>query len=75
MLENSMMNEIEVMAECCGDDGKPDLNKMKAFMEKCGKKDFSEGDFAMMKHFCPPEGTLDSRQMKQFMENRGCRVP
>ena len=68
-----MMNELEVMAECCGDDG--DLNKMKAFMEKCGKQDFSEGDFAMMKQFCAPAGTLDSRQMKQFMENRGCCVP
>jgi hypothetical protein len=67
------MNEI--MAECCGDDGKLDLNKIKAFMEKCGKQDFNEGDFAMMKQFCPPEGTLDPRQLKQFMENRGCCVP
>jgi len=67
------MNEI--MAECCCGDGKPDLNKIKAFMEKCGKQDFSEGDFAMMKQFCPQEGTLDPRQLKQFMENRGCCVP
>ena len=67
------MNEI--MAECCGGDGKPDLNKMKAFMEKCGKQDFNEGDFAMMKQFCRSEGALDPRQLKLFMENRGCCVP
>ena len=41
-----MMNEM--MAECCGDTGKPDFNKMKTFMEKCGKQDFSEEELAMM---------------------------
>ncbi len=68
-----MMNEI--IAECCSDDGKPDFDKLKAFMEKCGKHDFSEGDIAMMNLFCGPEGTLDPRQLKMFMENRGCSVP
>ncbi len=76
------MNKI--VAECCGDDGKPDLNKMKVFMEKCGKQDFSEEELAMMckttrffleNHFCGPEGRPDAKKMKQFMENRGCCVP
>ncbi len=28
-----MMNEM--MAECCGDDGKPDAEQMKSFMKNC----------------------------------------
>ena len=54
----------EMMAECCDDDGKLDLNKMKGFMEKCGKQDFSEEELAMMKQFCRPEGKPDAEQMK-----------
>ena len=45
-----MMQEMmqEMMKQCCADDCKPDLNKMKAFMEKCGKQDFSDEELAMM---------------------------
>ena len=68
-----MMSEL--MAECCGDDGNPNLDKMKAFMEKCGKKDFSEEELTMMKQFCGPEGKPDAEQMKQFMDNCGCCAP
>ena len=65
----------EMMAECCDGDGQPHLNKMKAFMEKCGKRDFSEEEFVMMKQFGGPEGRPDAKQMKQFMEDCGCCVP
>ncbi len=68
-----MMNEM--MAECCDDDGKLDLNKMKGFMEKCGKQDFSAEELTMMKQFCGPEGKPDTEQMKQLMENCGCCAP
>ena len=70
-----MINEM--MAECCGGDGKPDLNKMKMFMAKCGEQDFSEKQLAMMcqatrfsleKHFCGPESKPDAKQLKQFMK-------
>ena len=74
-----MMKEMinEMMAECCGDKGKPDFSKMKAFIEKCGKRDFSEGELATMceatrfsveKRCCGPEGELDAEHLKQFME-------
>ena len=82
-----MMNEIgvmmnEMMAECCGDTGKPDFNKMKTFMEKCGKQDFSGEELAMMceatrfsfeKHCCGPEGRPDTKQMKQLFGDCNCR--
>ena len=70
-----MINEM--MAECCGGDGNPDLNKMKVFMEKCGKQDFSKKELATMcqatrfsleKHFCGPESKPDAKQLKQFMK-------
>ncbi len=64
----------EMMEQCCGGDGKPDINKMKAFMEKCGKQDFSEEEFTVMQQFCDPEGKPDAKQMKQFMEHCGCCV-
>ena len=71
----------EMMNQCCTDDSKPDLNKMKAFMEKCGKQDFSEEELAMMcqtprffleNHSCGPEGRPDAKQMKQLFGNCGC---
>jgi hypothetical protein len=71
----------EMMNHCCADDCKPDLNKMKAFMEKWGKQDFSEEEHAMMcqttrfyleNHFCDPEGRPDAKQMKQLFGNCGC---
>jgi hypothetical protein len=65
-----MINEM--MAECCG---RPDINRMKAFMEKCGKRDFGKEQFTVMAPFCDPDGKPDARQMKQFMENCGYYVP
>ena len=38
----------EVMRECCGPEGKPDFEKMKKFMEKCGKTQFGEQEIRMM---------------------------
>lgn len=67
----------EMMQECCGEEGKPDFEKMKefmmkSFMEKCGKKEFTEDDLKMMRQFCDQSGKPDMAQMKQFMENCGC---
>ena len=41
----------EMMKLCCGDDGMPSFEKMKQFMEQCGKKGFTEEHMAMMKAF------------------------
>ena len=68
-----MMNEM--MKQCCGDDGKPDFEKMKQFMTECGKGSFGETEIAMMKQFCCQEGMLDFTKMKEMMEKCGCRVP
>ena len=65
----------DMMKQCCSADGMSDFEKMKQFMEKCGKQDFSEEEFAMMKQLCGPEGKPDAKQMKQFMENCRCYVP
>ena len=71
----------EMMNQCCGNDSKPDLNKMKAFMEKSGKQDFSEEELATMcqttrfffqNNFCGLEGRPDDKQMKQLFGNCGC---
>ena len=63
----------EMMEKCCGGDGKPDFDMMKQFMERCGKEEFSEEQFAMMKEFCGQEGKPDVAKMKQMMELCGCR--
>jgi len=31
-----------MMQQCCGEDGMPNFEKMKQFMEQCGKKEFGE---------------------------------
>jgi len=61
----------EMMEQCCGGDGKPDFDMMKQFMERCGKEEFSEEQFAMMKEFCGQEGKPDTAKMKQMMESCG----
>ena len=38
----------EMMEECCNEGGMPDFDKLKAFMEKCGKTQFTENDIKMM---------------------------
>lgn len=66
-----MMNEM--MKECCGEGGMPDFEKMKAFMEKCGKAQFTDDDIKMMQQFCGQTGKPDAEKMKQLMEKCGCR--
>ncbi len=63
----------ELMNQCCADDGKPDFEKMKQFMEHCGERDLSEEQIAMMKGFCGQEGMPDMTKMMEFMEKCGCR--
>ncbi len=62
----------EMMEQCCGGDGKPDFDKMKQFMEHCGKEEFSEDQISMMKGFCGQEGKPDKMKMMEFMERCGC---
>jgi hypothetical protein len=66
-----MMNEM--MKECCGEDGMPDVEKMKSFMEKCGKTHFTEDDIKRMQEFCGQSGKPDAEKIKQLMEKCGCR--
>ena len=63
----------EMMNQCCTDDGKPDFEKMKQFMEHCGKQDLSEEQIAMMKGFCGQDDMPDMTKMMEFMEKCGCR--
>jgi hypothetical protein len=65
----------EMMKHCCGDDGKPDFEKMKQFMAQCGKDSFGEAEIAMMKQFCYQAGMPDFDKMREMMEKCGCRVP
>lgn len=64
----------EMMKECCTSEGKPDFDKMKQFMKRCGKQQFSEDELDMMKQFCTQEGMPDVDKMKQMMEKCGCHV-
>lgn len=65
-----MMNQM--MKECCGTDGMPDFEKMKAFMEKCGKTQFTDDEIKMMREFCAQGGKPDAEMMKQLMKKCGC---
>ena len=65
----------EMMKQCCGPEGKPDFEKMKKFMERCGETPFGEEETRMMKEFCGKEGMPDVEKMKELMEKCGCRVP
>lgn len=60
---------------CCGEDGRPDFDRMKQFMERCGVRGFSDEHIAMMKQFCGGEGMPDFQQMMAFMEECGCTFP
>ena len=62
----------EMMEQCCGEDGKPDFEKMKSFMQKCGKTEFTDDELQMMHQFCSQGGGPDAEKMKQFMEKCGC---
>ena len=65
----------EMMKQCCGEGGKPNFEKMKQFMESCGKTQFGEEETRMMKECCAQEGMPDFEKMKQMMEKCGCRIP
>ena len=62
----------QMMKECCGADGKPDFEKMKGFMEKCGKGNFSEDEIRMLHEFCGRKDQPDAEEMKHFMAKCGC---
>jgi hypothetical protein len=65
----------EMMKQCCGAEGKPDFEKMKKFMESCGKTQFGEHEIQMMKDCCAQHGMPDFEKMKQMMQKCGCHVP
>lgn len=65
----------EMMKQCCGDDGKPDFERMKQFMEKGGNDSFGESEIAMMKQFCSQQGMPNFEKMKEMMEKCGCQAP
>ncbi len=58
----------EMMKQCCSAEGKPDFDKMKHFMEQCGKHEFNDEEVDMMKGFCGQEGMPDMAKMKELME-------
>lgn len=64
----------QMMKECCSQDGMPDFEKMKSYMEKCGKREFTGDEIEMMRQFCVQPGTPDAEdeEMKQLMEKCGC---
>ena len=65
-----MMNEM--MKKCCGQDGMPNFEKMKGFMEKCGKTQFTDDEVAMMRQFCGQADRPDAEKLKKLMEKCGC---
>lgn len=65
----------DMMKQCCAEEGMPDFEKMKQFMERCGKEGFSEDHIAMMKQFCAGKDMPDVEKMKAMMEKCGCKVP
>ena len=64
----------EMMEQCCGGDGKPNIGMMKQFMERCGKSEFTDDDMQKMKQFCSQEGMPEMGKMKQMMESCGCQI-
>ncbi len=63
----------EMMKQCCDEHGQPNFEKMKQFMESCGKQDFDDDQIAMMKEFCCQKGMPDMAKMKELMEKCGCQ--
>jgi hypothetical protein len=62
----------EMMKQCCGAGSKLDFDKMKQFMEGCGKHEFSDEDISLMKGFCGQESMPDMSMMMGLMEKCGC---
>ena len=69
-MKSEMMSQM--MNECCGVDGKPDFEKMKGFMQMCGKSEFGDDELEMVRQFCSQSGKLDVEKMKRLMEKCGC---
>jgi hypothetical protein len=67
---SEMMSQM--MKECCGEDGTPNFEKMKGFMQLLGKTDFSDAESEMLRKFCSQSGKPDAEKMKQLMEKCGC---
>ncbi len=65
----------EIMTKCCGPEGKPNFEKMKEFMEECGKTQFGEDEIRMMKECCAQEGMPNVEKLKGLMEKCGCHLP
>jgi len=64
----------DMMKQCCGEDGMPDFEKMKQYMEQCGKEEFSEDQIKMMKQFCSEKVMPMMQEMMEMMEKCGCKV-
>ena len=64
----------DMMKRCCGKDGMPNFEKMKHFMEACGKEQFSDDDTQMMKQFCGGGGMPDPEKVKELMKRCGCNL-
>ena len=65
----------EMMKQCCGDDGMPNFEKMKQFMEQCGKKGFKRRAHSYDEGVCAGKDMLDFEKMKAMMEKCGCHIP
>ncbi|MFQ5509948.1 MAG: hypothetical protein ACE5FN_11530 [Leptospirillia bacterium] len=64
-----------MIKQCCGSDGRPDMDKMKAFMRDCGMKEFGDEHLAMMQEFCSGKDSPSFEVMMAFMEHCGCHEP
>jgi hypothetical protein len=69
------MNMEEMMKQCCGEGGMPNVEKMKQFMAQCGKTEFSDAEMKMIEQCCGKEGMPDMREMQALMEKCGCKMP
>lgn len=65
---------MDMMKHCCGEDGKPNFERMKQFMQSCGKDQFSDSEMQMMQKFCGCKGMPDPEKMKELMKKCGCNV-
>ncbi len=64
----------DMMKQCCGEDGMPNFEKIKQFMEQCGKEEFSEDQVKIMKQFCSEKDIPMMQEMMEMMEKCGCKV-
>jgi hypothetical protein len=64
-----------IKEQCCTGDGRADFDKIRRFMERGGKFDFSDGDIDRMQTFCDQPGTADGAKLKQLLVSCGCQIP